>query len=61
MGWPGRGIVVPPIALGLDFRQRDIRLFLYQTPDQFLMCRQREVLVAAKLRRPDANPCWGEA
>src|ERR1700681_1649301 len=40
----------------LEFRQRDIRLFRYQFPDQLLMRSQNELLVATELGRADA-PC----
>ena len=39
---------------GLEFRQRDVRLLHHQLPDQILVPRQREILVAAKLGRADA-------
>src|SRR5574342_799798 len=39
----------------LEFRQRDVRLFRYQSPDQLLMCCQRKILVAPKLGRTDAT------
>ena len=39
---------------GLEFRQRDVRLLHHQLPDQILVRRQREILVAAKLGRADA-------
>ena len=40
---------------GLEFRQRDVRLFRYQFPDQLLMRRQHKILVAAELGRADAT------
>ena len=39
----------------LSYRQRDVRLFSYQTPDQLLMRCQRKLLLTAKLRRTDAT------
>src|ERR1700675_3838056 len=40
---------------GLEFRQRDVRLLRHQLPDQSLVRRQREILVAAELGRADAT------